>query len=388
MVWLLAFILLSSATVFGGSITKVTKKKYIVIAWNDLGMHCISPTFAEMAILPPYNTLVAQVIKRGNPPRVVTRGVTLSYRIVNNRTVTGKTDFWTYAEQLFGVALPEGTGLTGNGLFGTMVRSGKRFEATGIPVLPYNDNMIWNPYQIAVVTAKDSRGRTLDSTEIVIPVSDEMNCAKCHAYGKVAAVDINTGTIAGNILTLHDQSEGTSLMASRPVLCAGCHSDNALGTPGEQGVPSLSKAMHTKHASISSQPACYDCHPGSYTRCNRSAIESMGPSGSDPQCENCHGSLSQMADTLNKGRQPWLQEPNCVKCHDSSYSTGQNLYRNSSGHGHVACAACHNSPHAWWPSLKRADNRQPIRLQRKAGPIEKCIVCHKNSPGGDDPHRY
>jgi len=39
---------------------------YTLIGWNDLGMHCISPRFKEMSILPPYNNLMAQVIQKGD----------------------------------------------------------------------------------------------------------------------------------------------------------------------------------------------------------------------------------------------------------------------------------------------------------------------------------
>ena len=33
-----------------------------VIAWNNLGMHCMDADFSVFAILPPYNTIQAQVI--------------------------------------------------------------------------------------------------------------------------------------------------------------------------------------------------------------------------------------------------------------------------------------------------------------------------------------
>ena len=42
--------------------------EYVVFAWNDLGMHCLNPTYDELVILPPYNTVNVQVVKRGNPP--------------------------------------------------------------------------------------------------------------------------------------------------------------------------------------------------------------------------------------------------------------------------------------------------------------------------------
>lgn len=366
---------------------RVNTASYTLIGWNDLGMHCISPSFSQMAILPPYNNLIAQVIKKGDPPQVVTSGFTLEYSILNNTTVQGKTDFWTYVKELFGLAPAPGTGLTGNGLSGTMQVVGDHFEATGIPVLPYNDKMTWDPYQQAVIKLKNSSGKVVASTTVVIPVSDELNCQICHNAGGVAAPGINTGSVEGNILTLHDQREGTDLMSNRPVLCASCHSDNALGLTGNPSLTSLSEAMHTKHGSLgSSAPACFDCHPGPKTQCNRSAIEGMGPVGNDPNCETCHGDLQEVADSVTQGRIPWVQEPTCAQCHGQQFATGQDLYRNSKGHGGVYCSACHNSPHAWWPSKNVLDNAQPIALQGSADPIGSCQVCHTSSPGGDNPH--
>ena len=45
--------------------------EYLVIGWNNLGMHCYNPDFSSLAILPPYNTLRAQVIKIGKVPQIV-----------------------------------------------------------------------------------------------------------------------------------------------------------------------------------------------------------------------------------------------------------------------------------------------------------------------------
>ena len=362
-----------------GDISPATlTSKYQVIGWNDLGMHCISPSFKEMAILPPFNNLFVQVIQKGDPPKLATTGITVEYYIKNNSTVSGKTDFWQYVQQLFGVALPEGTGLTGNGLSGTMQLMGDHFEATGIPILPYNDDMVWNPYQTAVVKVKNASGTVIARTKVVIPVSEELNCAKCHGAQNTEI----------NILALHDALSGTTLMTQRPVLCASCHSSNALGTPGTPGLKSLSEAMHGKHASLGIfAPGCYDCHPGKATHCNRSALSGMGGTRKDPNCENCHGTLQQVADSIQQGRAPWLQEPTCEQCHGAGYSTGAALYRNATGHGGLYCSACHNSPHAWYPSKNPLDNRQPMRLQGTAGPIHRCTICHVTDPGGRNPHK-
>lgn len=361
--------------------------EYVLIAWNDLGMHCISPSFDQMAILPPYNNLLAQVIKRGDPPQVVTSGITVEYMFKKNTTVTGKTNFWENARALFGVDLAPGIGLTGNGLSGAFKVNGDHFEATGIPILPLNDKLVWNPFQSAFVKLRDSTGAVLSKNTVVVPISDEMHCDKCHANGGVAAVGINTGSVDGNILTLHDQKAGTALMASRPVLCASCHSDNALGTPGTPNVPSMSLAMHGKHATLGvNQPACYDCHPGPLTQCNRSALPAMGQVLGDPKCDTCHGSLAQVSDSIRQGRQPWLQEPTCAQCHGVTRSTGDLLYRNARGHGGVYCSACHNSPHAWYPSQKSVDNWQPETLQGSSNAIGNCSVCHTSSMSGSNPH--
>ena len=123
-------------------------------------------------------------------------------------------------------------------------------------------------------------------------------------------------------------------MSHRPVLCHRAHSDNALGTAGTPGVSSLSYAMHVKHASVTPQPACYDCHPGRAPKPYCTAIGEMGPVGTDSKCDNCHGDLGRMAASLRAGRRPWIDEPTCEQCHGQAYSTGNVLYRNA-GHGGV-----------------------------------------------------
>ena len=34
---------------------KTITDDYIVLAWNDLGMHCANDDFSDIVILPPYN---------------------------------------------------------------------------------------------------------------------------------------------------------------------------------------------------------------------------------------------------------------------------------------------------------------------------------------------
>jgi hypothetical protein len=356
-----------------------------------------------------FRTLWVQVIRRGDPPKIVTSGISVEYSLVNNSTVTGKTDFWQYVYPLFGVNLPLGIGLTGNGLSGRMQPVGDHFEATGIPALPYSDknddeygdDTNWNPYQTAVVTMKytdpsGKGGKKSQKITVVVPVSDEVNCAKCHMQGMDGTVNLPNGgveSIYTNILAVHDfyhgpggqSDQGPSLVAGRPVLCAKCHSDNALGAPGDGTSKSLSEAMHGWHSQFP-DAGCYDCHPGAVTQCTRTAIGGMGYSGDTPSCPSCHGDMQAVGASIAQGRKPWLEEPTCEQCHGKNYSTDQPLYRHSKGHGGVYCSACHNSPHAWWPSRLWADNLQPVKLQKSRYSIGDCKICHTQPRVGDNPH--
>jgi hypothetical protein len=150
--------------------------------------------------------------------------------------------------------------------------------------------------------------------------------------------------------------------------------------------------MHVKHASLGNQPACYDCHPGAKTQCNRSNIPPMAAQGTDPRCDRCHGTLTDVANDLKAGRKPWIEEPTCASCHGAQYSTGSALYRNAKGHGGIYCIACHNSPHAWYPSKRAYDNMQPLALQGNTNAIgkDRCTACHTDNrrdtmpPHGED----
>ncbi len=352
---------------------------YVVLAWNDLGMHCLNPTYDKAVILPPYNTVWAQVVKRGDPPQIVTTGITVQYAIRSNTYSYGKRSygqFWDNCLALFGITLAHDTGLNledpniHNGLSGTMLLKGDHFQVNGMPVVPVDDASNWNPFQVAEVTVKDSGGATIASTRATVPTSDEINCAKCH--GADALLDV---------LNKHDTNEGTSLAADRPILCAQCHGSPALGQhlPGSSG-KYLSEAIHGFHASRNA--ACYDCHPGATTKCSRSTAH-MGTTG-DGNCMACHGDMTQVASSVASGaRVPWVGEPKCVTCHAGipEVDTAAVLYRNAQGHGGLSCPACHQSPHAMVPSREASDNDQATQYQTGVYTIGSCHVCHDNSKG-------
>jgi len=224
---------------------------------------------------------------------------------------------------------------------------------------------------------------------------------------------------------LHDAEHRTDLLNEKPVLCARCHYSAALdlagtGPAGEQlNKPKMSEVMHGHHGELSDQDTgamlfptngtleetCYQCHPGKVTKCLRGA---MG--GAGIVCQDCHGSMLAVG---NKDREPWIDEPRCESCHtgDAVNNSGairfdqawtgnidiatprlavnkrfaenkDTLYRNSLGHGDVACEGCHGSTHAIWPNAQASanDNVAANQLQGHAGTITECSSCHTSLP--------
>ena len=80
----------------------------VLLGWNNLGMHCMDGTdFSVFAILPPYNTLHAQLKDKNG--KLVTSNVLLTYEAVAdstnsiNTSSADKTNFWNWVNDLFGL---------------------------------------------------------------------------------------------------------------------------------------------------------------------------------------------------------------------------------------------------------------------------------------------
>jgi hypothetical protein len=290
---------------------------------------------------------------------------------------------------------------------------------------------------------------------VVLPVSDEMSCKTCHASNssssaaRPAAGWVNDAAdtekdCKKNILRLHDEkypnavaqgskqtsySRGNllaSAVAGGPVLCAGCHQSNALGAPKVGQIPPLTTAVHSRHASVidpttnasmeanQSRSACYQCHPGSVTKCLRGAMGNATDANGNSliDCQNCHVAMSEVG---RSGREGWLDEPTCQNCQDRAEAGGafarftsvfrvghdstpppstacsppkQTCQRQASrcsgparSHGGLQCEACHGATHAAYPSSHANNDVQSIALQGHAGTLRECGTCHIASPG-------
>ncbi|MFO1498519.1 MAG: PKD domain-containing protein [Verrucomicrobiota bacterium] len=348
-----------------------------VLGWNDLGMHCMDNNYSVFSLLPPYNTIHAQVIDAG---RLVTGpgNWSANYQAVPdllgliNTTSGSKTEFWLYASALYGANLAPESGLAGFAMpesantpqSMTFDPGYDWFSAEGIPVTPWSDGMVRNFYPMMRVAASNSAALPRASTDIVLPVSDEMDCARCHASGQGSAARPAVGWVWAtdpardvrlNILLRHDQDQlgqpgYTAALAAagyapsglfytvaalhQPILCARCHKSNALPGTGQASIPPLTRAIHSFHASVidpdterslevdSGRGACYRCHPGSQTRCLRGVMgNAIAADGTRSiQCQSCHGSMSRVGAP---GREGWLDEPTCQACHTGT-ATGNN----------------------------------------------------------------
>jgi len=366
-----------------------------ILSWNNLGMHCMDSDYSVFSILPPYNTIEAQLIIGG---KLVTNGsgCSVTYQAVAdvngsfNSTAMGKGNYYTFARAIYGATLaPEG-GLAGWNMPGiNNAPQGMTFEQTnhpaagvatpvnwfraeGIPITPYDDAHNKNPYPMMRLIAKNG-ATPIATNDIVLPVSDEMDCRTCHASGTQAAAEPAAGWVWSgiqerdfrlNILRLHDEHQfaqhGALYQAAlaarsfnpqglyrgvvadnKPVLCAACHASEALGAPSYGTIPPLTASVHSFHAHVidpvssltldssANRSACYRCHPGSATKCLRGAMG--GATATDGtmsmQCQSCHGNMSTVGFTNRVG---WFMEPNCASCHTGTATSNNGQIRYTS----------------------------------------------------------
>ncbi|HEX5043946.1 MAG TPA: PKD domain-containing protein [Candidatus Polarisedimenticolaceae bacterium] len=360
---------------------------WTLAGYNNLGMHCMDSDYAVFSVLPPYNTIHAQLT---DPSGRLVRdpgalGIAVTYQAVAdpagsiNTTSAAKTNFWAHLPGLFGVSLPVDQGLSGNPMPGvgnaphpmTWDAAQNWWIALGIPITPYDDAARKNPYPMFHLVARDSSGNVLATTDVVLPVSDEMDCSVCHASGAGPEARPSVGWAWNanaerdyrlNVLLKHDerfQMQATYQGAAaatgysrsglyqtvtsqgKAILCAACHASEALGTSGQPGCPPLTSSVHAMHASVTdptngqtldastNRTACYRCHPGAATRCLRGAMgRAVSPDGSMAmQCQSCHGSMSRVGVPTRTG---WLEEPACQSCHTgpATHNNGQIRYTN------------------------------------------------------------
>ena len=366
-----------------------------ILGWNNLGMHCMDSDYSVFSILPPYNTIEAQLIVGG---KLITNGAgyAVTYQAVAdptgsfNSTSVGKGNYATYAQAVYGANVTADQGLAGWNMPGTnntpqamlfeqtnqpaagVLTPVNWWRAEGIPLSPYDDAHNKNPYPMMRLIAK-SGATSIATNDIVLPVSDEMDCRACHASGSMATAQPAAGWVWSgiqerdfrlNILRLHDEHQFARHSAvyqaalatngfnpqglyrgvvadNHPVLCAACHASEALGKPSFPTVPQLTTSIHSFHAHVvdpmtsmtldssANRSACYRCHPGSTTKCLRGVMGgAIAADGSMAmQCQSCHGNMSTVGSATRVG---WFMEPNCASCHTGTATSNNGQIRYTS----------------------------------------------------------
>ncbi len=379
------------------------KDDYVLLAWPEFGLNEATDADHLFGLLPAGNQLNAQLIRRGKSPQVVTDGVTLSVRYHGRAT-----------------ALTQQEGV---------------FSATITPLaasVPGQEG--YQPYPLVIVEARqETSGKLIAITQTVLPVFTDLGCRNCHGgpWRQANRAGLSDAT-ANNILAAHDRLSHTDLLArakaGKPAACRECHADPRFAAPGESSRINLSAALHGFHALYTGghqgSAACHLCHatdPRGASRAFRGVHQAVGL-----DCVNCHGTMvdnaisllrpeveagkaeaSRLFDQLAhasttpasaiKPRRPWVNEPDCLTCHqafgapesDTAFNgwnhQKNDLFRNRFDEsGSLRCAACHNSAHALYPAASpygaNRDDLVPLQYQSTSYPIGSdrgCPVCHR-----------
>ncbi len=408
----------------------VTNGDYTLLAWNDLGMHCVDgKDYSVFSILPPYNNLIAQLLdKQGG---LVTQGVELTYESIADArgsintysapTQVGqieKTNFWDYVLQLFGSNPEPNQGLNLNDPTISNRTPGLNplpmefnadknwFQAEGLPITPMDDDGNTNFYPMVKVTAW--QGNTiLATTKTVLPVSDEMTCKSCHRSTTDPSELANAARpIAGwvfdsdiekdwkfNILQKHDdklQDQGAlgniyrAALAAKgfsenglyatatdsnnptPVLCASCHGSNALGTTSYPGVQPLTQALHSSHGKVSDPVSVVALNDSA----NRDSCYLCHP-GSETQC--LRGAMGNAKDGQGNATM------SCQSCHGDMQAVGSP--ERQGWFEEPTCQSCHHDGQRLTRSLD-ANNQLIV-------PVDRTFASNSDTPApGLDLYRF
>jgi hypothetical protein len=354
---------------------------HVLLAWSELGMHCIDgKDFSVLSILPPYNTIYAKLLTTGATPTEVTSGVTLTYVAIADTTgsinttsagsalspysttpnTPSKTNFWTYVKVLTLSLVNPDMGLKGFPVqsltpqpmtYGSMILGPtvNVWKAEGIPAAPYDDTLAAKPYPMVQITARDSSGNTLATATVVLAVSDEVSCRNCHAPNTNSAAMPSGGWINNPVYTA-DQNMRLNILKkhddTHPIPAAVLTAVNAKGytyqaslyqtalNGGALGKPVLCVACHYSTAlaavglnsgvtGVNAMTA--DMHtlharvtlPGSST-----TLDNMTSPGS-VGCYQCHpGPTTQCQRGAMTGTIPGSTAATCYSCHGNLSRVG------------------------------------------------------------------
>jgi hypothetical protein len=357
---------------------------YYIFANNDLGIHCACPADELMTILPPWNTIRAQVFRvNGKVKEVVTdpAKIIVEYSVPFAQNNLDDPRYQAYldninkvyptAEGFAAVSRANPVSIAGTPLAGGAFHPKPEHNmwiAEGIPLFPptvsaAGEGTFTDPfgterqaYPAILVTVKDAgTGAVLaQRTDVTAPVAFA-NCCTCHKevykdkFGQYAPSPIET--FRETMIKAHDVKEGTNLdtlvSLGQVIRCSRCHSDPAVGgaTPGypvSLYPEAVGLNLPVPPASFTLSYVIHEGHnkkPEFHTR-----WQTMGASES---CEACHpgkdtvGCLRGVHVTITEDGTP--MDMKCAECHgdlDTRNSSGQ-LQDPWSYRTLPECSTCH-----------------------------------------------
>ena len=366
---------------------------YKIMANNDLGMHCVCPTFDFVMVLPPFNTFRAQAFLKGSQePSLIsdTSRYRVAYSILENTDSILKADpryqnWMKNSPKLFPGFNPVNSagniqGLTGATLSGDMQLgpgSTAWWEVKGVPAFPVvtgtsTDIMIdplggpnRTPYLTGQVQLIDkTTNKVLATDQFTVPVANG-GCCGCHlqlaqSYGYANPTPLDSFKVMGKLHGQNSSGIDISMLdvdgdgVPGPVRCSWCHVDPAMGETIAPGVP-----------------AGYKILPGATF--TSSAVKTSKYTFSDV----LHRFHSQDSVVLSS------YDPNIAKnCYDCHPGNGVNCYRDThttktiNGH-QIWCTDCHGDL-----NYRVATHSMDQPWSDKTLP--KCSNCHGTSYGEGD----
>jgi len=107
----------------------------------------------------------------------------------------------------------------------------------------------------------------------------------------------------------------------------------------------------------------------------------------EPKCQSCHTGTAtsnsgqiRFNSVFDSGGAERVPADATFATQPNTPAAGLSLYRFSSGHGGLQCAACHGSTHAEFPSTHANDNIRNLQLQGHIGVMVECTACHTTMP--------
>ena len=371
----------------GGGTTPTTFK---ILASNDLGMHCACPGFSTFMLLPPYNTVRAQVLQTGGTDPVLLGASSqykVTYNVLENTDASLKADpyfaNWIQnAPKIFPGFQPvraDGRiqGLTGATLSGDMelrtTGATTYFEKPGIPAYPAVTGTATDimtdplggakrtPYLTGRIQVVETASNTvMASDDVTVPVAFG-GCCNCHL--KLAQSYGNPATPAGSFQTmgmLHARTNKIDFSkldpdgdgVGGPIRCSVCHWDPAMGESKAPGFATtypnyniLAGATFTKSDVRTSQYSFSDVLHRFHAQ--SSAVLSSYDANIAKNCYDCHpgNNVNCYRDThttkTNSSGQPiW-----CTDCHgDLNQRIAQNQMANPWSYQTLpTCSKCHGT---------------------------------------------